>query len=138
MKNVLLIISLFLAVGASADQKFEDLEFLVLENFSVVKIDGKVRFGYDYIIKNRNWYSIIIKPSFLFRKIDDTDCGWVKVEEKIKVKGNTTRGYHFVLVGDDSQFVKSTFSSIWNMMSGKGIGFNIAGQLKAGVFLIKL
>lgn len=140
MKSVLIFFALFFAVQTNilAEQEFKDLEFLAMENFSVEKKYGKVYVGFDYVIKNPNWFSIIIKPSSLFLKIADSDCGWVKVEEKTKVKAKETKGYHFVLVGDGSMFVKSAFSSIWNMMSGKGIGFTIAGKLKAGVAFIKM
>lgn len=140
MKKLLLLLTLILAIQTTlkAEQEFKDLEFLAMEKFSVEKRNGKVYVGFDYVIKNPNWYSIIIKPSSLFLQIAGSDCGWVKVEDKIKVKAKETNGYHFVLVGDASMFVKSTFSSIWSMMSGKGIDFTISGKLKAGVAFFKM
>lgn len=138
MRKFFVISLIFFAVNANAEQEFKDLEFLAMENFGVTKKDGNVYVAFDYVINNPNWFNIVIKPSSLFLKIADTDCGWVKVEEKIKVKRKTTAGYHFVLVGKQSQFVKSAFSSIWSMITGKGINFNIAGKLKAGVSVFKM
>jgi hypothetical protein len=137
MKKLFLIFILLAAVGARAEQTFKYPEFLAMENFSVAKKDGRVHVGFDYVIKNPNWYNIVIMPSMLALKIAETDCGQVEVQNKVKLLGKETRGYHFVLVGDESQFAKSTFSSIWEMMSGNGIAFNIAGNLKAGVFIMR-
>jgi len=120
------------------EEEVKDLIFWAMKNFKVERKNGKVRVGFDYVIENPNWFSVVIMPSSLFLKIAGTDCGWVKVEEKIKVKRKTKADYHFVLVGDASQFVKTAFSSIWNMMTGKGIDFNIAGKLKAGVFIFRM
>lgn len=137
MKKLLFILALFAGLAANAEQEFQYPEFLAMEKFTVEKKDGKVYVGFDYVIKNPNWYNIVIMPSNLFLKIADVDCGSVQVQNKIKLIRKETRGYHFVLVGDESQFLKSSFSSIWNMMLGNGITFNIAGKLKAGVFIAR-
>jgi len=99
MQKIFFIAALFFTISSNAEQEFKDLEFLAMENFSVEKKEGMVHVGFDYVINNPNWFSIVILPSSLFLKIADTDCGWVKVQEKIKVKGKKTAGYHFVLVG---------------------------------------
>lgn len=138
MRKLFFMFTFLFSIGASAGQEFKYPEFLSMENFSVSKKDGKVHVGFDYVIKNDNWYNLVIKPSNLFLKIADTDCGLVEVQQKIKLLSKETKGYHFVLVGDESQFVKSTFSSIWSMMSGNGIPFNIAGKLKAGAFCVNM
>lgn len=122
----------------SAKTEMKDLEFHAMENFSVEKRNDRIYVGFDYVITNPNWYSIVIMPSSLFLRIAEQDCGWVSVDEKLKVKAKTKAGYHFVLSGSTSQFSKSTFSSIWSMMSGKGIPFHIAGKLKAGVSLLRI
>jgi hypothetical protein len=117
--------------------EFKDLEFKSMENFKVERKDGKMYIAFDYVINNPNCLSIIIKPSSLFLKIADQGCGWVRVEEKIKIKRKTEAAYPFMMVGDASNFVKGTFSSIWSLIMGKGIDFNIAGNLKAGLFFFK-
>jgi hypothetical protein len=119
------------------ETEFEDLIFKGMENFSVERKNGKVYIGFDYVIENPNKLNIIIKPSSLFLKIADQDCGWVRIEEKIKIKKKSEAGYPFMMVGDASNFVKSAFSGIWGLLTGEGIDFNIAGKLKAGIIIFK-
>lgn len=139
MRLLLLTLSLLIITNFSkAETEMKDLEFHAMENFSVEKRNGRVFVGFDYVITNPNWYSIVIMPSSLFLKIAEQDCGWVSVDEKLKLKAKTKAGYHFVLSGSTTQFSKSAFSSIWSMMSGRGIPFNIAGKLKAGVSLLRI
>lgn len=137
MNKFFFLFFLFISSITFAGNDYKDIEFIGMENFSVEKKDGKVLVGFDYVINNPNWFSAVIMPSSLQLIIAEQDCGWVHVEEKIKLKKKTQAPYHFVLVGEQSQFVKSTFSSIWNMMSGKGIDFTIRGKLKAGVFIFR-
>lgn len=137
MKIIGLIIFLFGFTASSHAQFFKDLEFQAMENFTVTKQDEKILIGFDYVIGNPNWYRIVVKPSSLFLTIADQDCGWVKIKDKIKIKKKSVEAYPFVLVGDAKNFVKSGFSSLWALLSGNGIDFNIAGKLKAGAFGIR-
>ena len=134
MKRITLILALLATFNSIA---FEDLIFKGMENFTVDRKDGKVHIGFDYVIENPNGISVIIKPSSFFLKIAGQDCGWVRISEKIKIKKKVEGKYPFMLVGDASNFVKSTFSSIWNLITGKGIEFNMAGKINAGVFFFK-
>ncbi|MFT4600953.1 MAG: hypothetical protein ACI857_001130 [Arenicella sp.] len=134
MKRIALIICLFIGFNSFS---FEDLIFKGMENFTVEKKNDKIFIGFDYIIENPNKITVVIKPSALFLKIADKDCGWVRIEEKIKIKKKSEAAYPFMLVGDQSNFVKSTFASIWNLISGSGIDFNIAGDIKAGIIVFK-
>lgn len=133
MKRLLVIFILSLSLQASA---FEDLIFKGMENFSVERTDGKMYIGFDYIIENPNKIGVVIKPSSMFLKIADQDCGWVRIAEKIKIKRKSEGAYPFMLVGDAGSFVKSAFSSIWNLIIGNGIDFNLKGDLKAGVLFL--
>lgn len=137
MRNLLILFSLLFVNLVKAEQEYKDIIFYGMENFSVEKKDGKVFVHFDYVIENPNWYSAIIMPSSLALIIADQPCGDVRVEDKIKLKAKTKAGYRFTLVGESSQFVKSTFSSIWNMMTGKGIDFTIRGKLKAGILIFR-
>ncbi len=140
MKNVLILLVLLTSLGSTAKASFwyKDLEFLAMENFSVDRKDGHVYVGFDYVINNPNWYGIKIKPSSLFLKIAGVDCGWVRVSDDIKIKAKTEKGYPFLLKGDASDFVKGAFTSLWTLLTGQGIDFNISGELKAGVgFFVK-
>lgn len=145
----LLMISSFLSF-ASEDEDYMDIEavhpenteikdlvFKGMENFSVERKNGKVYIGFDYVIENPNKINFVIKPSSLFLKIADQDVGWVRIEEKIKIKKKSEAGYPFMMVGDASNFVKSAFSGIWGLITGAGIDFNIAGKLKAGLWFFK-
>ena len=134
MKKIALICFLLLSFNSLS---FEDLIFKGMENFDVERKDGKVHIGFDYVIENPNGISVIIKPSSFFLKIADSDCGWVRISEKIKIKRKSEGKYPFMLVGDASNFVKSAFSSIWSLITGNGIDFNMAGDIKAGVFFFK-
>ncbi|MEZ4922769.1 MAG: hypothetical protein R2780_06320 [Crocinitomicaceae bacterium] len=122
---------------APTEAEFEDLIFKGMENFSVERKNGKVYIGFDYVIENPNKLTIVIKPSSLFLKIADQDCGWVRIEEKIKIKKKSEANYPFMMVGDASNFVKSAFSGIWGLLTGAGIDFNISGKLKAGIAIFK-
>lgn len=117
--------------------EIKELIFKGMENFSVEKKNGKVYIGFDYVIENPNKINFIIKPSSLFLKIADQDCGWVRIEEKIKIKKKSEKGYPFMMVGDASNFVKSAFSGIWGLITGEGIDFNIGGKIKAGLWFFK-
>ena len=134
MKKLLIA---FLCLTTLNSLAFEDLIFKGMENFTVEKKNEKVHIGFDYIIENPNKISVVIKPSALFLKIADKDCGWVRIEDKIKIKKKTEAPYAFKLVGDAGNFVKSSFASIWNLITGKGINFNIAGDIKAGIVIFK-
>jgi len=134
MKKIAFLFFLFIGFNSLA---FEDLIFKGMENFTVEKKDGKVNIGFDYIIENPNKITVVIKPSALFLKIAEKDCGWVRIEDKIKIKKKSEAAYPFVLVGDASNFVKSSFASIWNLITGEGIAFNIAGDIKAGIIIFK-
>ncbi|MCG8577573.1 MAG: hypothetical protein MI810_22015 [Flavobacteriales bacterium] len=135
MRNTLILFVLLLSFQSNA-QFYKDIEFNAMENFSVSKEGDKTHIGFDYVINNPNWYNIVIKPSSLFLTIAGQDCGWVRIHEKVKLKKKTEAGYPFVLVGDSENFVKSAFSSLWALLSGNGIDFNIKGKIKAGAFLI--
>ena len=136
MRVLLTIFLLALALGSKA-QFYKDLEFKAMENFSVEKHEDKIHIGFDYVIYNPNWYRIVVKPSSLYLTIAGQDCGWVRVKDKIKIKKKSEAAYPFVLVGEADQFVKSAFSSLWELLTGNGIDFNIKGKLKAGAFLIR-
>lgn len=137
MKNILFILFLLLSIDSEAGFFYKDLEFKAMENFEVERKDGKVTIQFDYVIYNPNWYSVVIMPSSMALKIADSDCGLVQIQEKIKIKKKEEGHYPFVLRGDASNFVKSTFSSIWALMSGKGVDFNLKGKLKAGIFVFR-
>lgn len=137
MKRLVLILFALVSLSANASFLYKDLEFKSMENFKVERKDGKVYIRFDYVIYNPNWYSVVIKPSSLFLKIAGEDCGWVKIEDKIKIKNKKEGHYPFVLKGDASNFVKSTFSSLWAMMTGEGVDFNLNGKLKAGVSVFR-
>jgi len=137
MKQLLLMLALFSVIGAKAEQAYKDIIFYGMENFDVAKKNGKVYVSFDYIIENPNWYAATVMPSSLALIIADMACGDVVVEDKIKLAARTKAAYRFTLVGESSQFAKSTFSSIWNLMTGKGISFTIRGKLKAGVFIFR-
>jgi hypothetical protein len=135
MKKILIITVLCFSVfSTKASFLYKDLEFIAMENFSVTKGEENINIGFDYVIKNPNWYGMHIKPSTLKLTIADTDCGEVTVPEKIKIKRKSKNSYPFVLIGDMSKFSKSGFSSLWSMMSKGKIDFNLKGELKAGVF----
>ena len=126
----LIILSTFSAKSAFW---YKDLEFLAMENFDVTRGDETIAIRFDYVIKNPNWYGVVIKPSNLKLTIADTDCGEVAIPEKLKIKRKKKGKYPFVLIGDASKFVKSGFSSLWSMISKGQIDFNLKGTLKAGV-----
>lgn len=134
MKRLIFILIFSISFNSLA---FDDLIFKGMENFSVERKDGKMYIGFDYIIENPNKIGVVIKPSSMFLKIADQDCGWVRITEKIKIKRKTEGAYPFMLVGDAGSFVKSAFSSIWNLILGNGIDFNLKGELKAGVLFLR-
>lgn len=133
MRSLFFSVIIFFSLNANAGFFWKDLEFISMENFSVDRKDGRVYLGFDYVINNPNWYGILMKPSSMFLKIADVDCGWVRIEEKTKLKRKHQGAYPFVLVGDASKFVKSGFSSIWALLTGQGVSFNLKGNIKGGV-----
>ncbi len=137
MKKLIIFLVLLSSFQAKSSFFYKDLEFIAMENFSAERKNGSIYIGFDYVINNPNWYAIVIKPSALRLTVADVDCGLVKVEEKTKLKSKKKGRYPFLLIGDASKFVKSGFSSIWNLMTGKGIDFNIKGKLDAGIAIYK-
>ena len=137
MKGFLFLLVFLCSFKADASFLYKDLEFIGMENFSVVRKDGKIFIGFEYVINNPNWYAIIIKPSVLKLTVANTDCGLVKVEEDVKITRKKQGNYPFVLVGDASKFAKSGFSSIWSLITGNGVDFNIKGKLDAGLVVFK-
>ena len=117
--------------------EFSEPEVTDIKNFSVERRDGKMYLGFDIVIKNPNKLAIIIKPGSLLLKIADEKVGWVRVEEKMKIKRKSENAYPFMLVGNAGDFVKSTFSGIWSMLTSDGVDFNVKGTIKAGVFFFK-
>ncbi len=134
MKRIFFVLFLMISVQSNAGFFWKDLEFLSMENFSVDRNDGRIYLGFDYVIENPNWYGIVMKPSSIFLTIAGVDCGWVRVENKTKLKRKKKGAYPFVLVGDASKFVKSGFASIWALVTGQGIDFNLKGNIKGGAF----
>jgi hypothetical protein len=137
MRKLVLICFLLTSLSANASFWYKDLEFLSMENFTVERKSDKIYIGFDYVINNPNWYAVVIKPSSLFLKIADVDCGWVRIPEKVKLRSKEKGSYRFQLVGDASKFVRSGFSSIWALLSGKGIDFNLSGKINAGISVFK-
>ena len=137
MKRVFLLLILFLVAQRAEAQFYKDLEFRNMKNFTYDKEGEVARIGFDYVIYNPNWYNIVIKPSTLRLTIAGQDCGWVEVDKKVKIKKKIEAAYPFVLVGESSKFMKSAFSSLWSMLTGKGIDFNIQGKLKAGALILR-
>lgn len=125
------------SIHAPYSTDFEEPEVMGAENFAVERKDGKMYIGFDIIIKNPNKLGFVIKPSSLFLTIADVDMGWVRVEEKIKIKRKSERSYPFALKGNASDFVKSAFSGVWSLILGKGVDFRLKGTVKAGVFFFK-
>ena len=116
---------------------FTEPEVMGMDNFSVERKNGKMYIGFDIVIKNPNKLAIVIKPSSLQLHIADKKVGWVRVEEKMRIKRKSELSYPFMLVGNAGDFVKSAFSSIWDLILGKGVDFNVKGTVKAGVFFFK-
>jgi hypothetical protein len=137
MRTFILLAGFLFCLNAHAGFLFKDLEFLSMENFTVDNKDDRVVIGFDYVIKNPNWYAIYIKPSTLQLTVANVDCGWVKIKDKIKIERLKKGSYPFVLEGDGSKFVKSGFMSIWLLLSGQDVGFNLRGKLNAGVAFFK-
>lgn len=142
MKKLALFLSLTLSVHCFSHEgpemvNFTEPEVMGMENFSVERKNGKMYIGFDITIKNPNKLAIIIKPSSLKLNIADQDVGWVRVEDKMKIKRKSEASYPFLLVGNSGDFVKSAFSSIWSLIIGDGIDFNVKGAVKAGVFFFK-
>ena len=123
-----------LAFKSHASFWYKELEFIDIVNFEVEKGADKIYISFDYIINNPNWYNITIKPSLLNLKIADSDCGEVLIKDKINIKRKTKAAYKFSLLGDASKFLKSSFSSIFTLLSKGKIDFVLAGDLRAGVF----
>lgn len=132
-----LLIAVLLGASTSYAPFFKDLEFKAMKNFDVKQRNDKLVIGFDYVIYNPNWYNIVIKQSSLKLTVAGQDCGWAHVDNKIKIKKKTEAPYRFELVGDGDKFAKSTFVGVWDFIMGKGIAFNIKGDVKAGAFLIR-
>jgi LEA14-like dessication related protein len=139
-----LTLSLFLIIGISSysekipnSSTFTEPEVTGMENFSIERKSGKMYIGFDFIIKNPNRIGIVIKPSSIHLNIAGQDVGWVRIEEKIKIKRKSENSYPFMLVGNSGDFVKSGFSSIWSLITGNGVDFKMKGVVKAGVFFFK-
>lgn len=142
MKYITLNLFLFLCLTSFANNKPDAVEFtepevMGMDDFSVEKKNGKMYIGFDIVIKNPNKLAIVIKPSSLLLHIADQKVGWVRVEEKIRIKRKSELSYPFMLVGNSGDFVKSAFSSIWDLILGNGVDFNMKGTVKAGVFCFK-
>lgn len=137
MKKLLVLFLIGLSLNATAGFFYRDLEFIGMENFSVERKGDRIYVGFDYVINNPNWYGIIIKPSHLKLTIAGVDCGSVKIQEKVKIKRKREGNYPFVLIGDASKFAKSGFASIWFLLTGQGVDFNLKGKLNAGISVYK-
>ncbi len=131
---ILLLFSIGIYTHSNASFWYRDLEYLAMENFKVAKDKERMIIAFDYVINNPNWYNITLKPSVLKLTIAGSDCGEVMILDKINIKRKTKAAYAFVLLGDASKFIKSGFSSVFNMLSKGQIDFNLLGDLKAGVF----
>lgn len=136
MMRILLLAILISGFSAKA-QFYKDLEFKTMENFTFEKTENNLIIGFDYVIYNPNWYKIVIKPSSLKLTIAGSDCGWVTVDKKVKILKKKEQAYSFRLVGDSEKFARSAFASMFSMLTGNGVTFNISGKLKAGAFLIR-
>ncbi|MFK8044091.1 MAG: hypothetical protein AB8B72_01250 [Crocinitomicaceae bacterium] len=130
----LIVISLSLSFKSAASFWYKELEFISIENFSANRGAEKIYITFDYIINNPNWYNVTIKPSQLNLKIAEADCGDVLIVEKVNIKRKTKAAYRFSLQGDSNKFLRSSFSSIYTMLSKGKIDFLLTGDLKAGVF----
>lgn len=95
MKTLLIFLLLLGSFQAKSSFFYKDLEFLAMENFSAERKNGSIYIGFDYVIKNPNWYSIVIKPSALQLTVADVDCGLVKVEEKTRIERKKRDVTHF-------------------------------------------
>lgn len=136
--NLLLLLTSISFAGEKPEaMEFTEPEVMGMENFSVERKNGKMYIGFDITIKNPNKLAIIIKPSSLKLEVANTDMGWVRVEEKMKIKRKSEESYPFMLVGKAGDFVKSAFSSVWSLILGEGVDFNVKGTVKAGVFFFK-
>jgi len=133
MKNAIFTFFIFLStINANASFWYKDIEFLSMENFEVTQ-GAMYSISFDYVINNPNWYSIVIKPSHLDLTIADNDCGTVYIPEKLKIKRKTKARYPFVITAEASKFVKTSFGSIWTMLTSGQVDFRLNGFLKAGV-----
>lgn len=138
MKKIIVVLFILLgSLQAKASFFYKDIEFLSLENFEVTKGTEMYSISFDYVIKNPNWYSIVIKPSHMNLTIGDTDCGTVFIPEKLKLKRKTTSRYPFVITAEASKFIKTGFGSIWSMLTKGQIDFTLDGFLKAGAMGVK-
>ncbi|UKN03521.1 LEA type 2 family protein [Paracrocinitomix mangrovi] len=142
MKHLILNLLLLLSLSAFAKSGPETVEFSEpevtgMKNFSVERVNGRMHLGFDIVIKNPNKIGLVIKPSSLLLNVAGQKVGWVRVEDKMKIKRKSELSYKFKMVGDASDFVRSAFSSIWGLLTGDGIEFNIKGTIKAGVFFFK-
>jgi len=130
----IIAISLTISFKSVASFWYKELEFIAIENFSANRGDEKIYITFDYVINNPNWYNVTIKPSILNLKIAEADCGDVLISENINIKRKTKAAYKFSLQGDSNKFLKSSFSSIYTMLTKGKIDFFLSGNLRAGVF----
>ena len=137
MKNIIFLLLFISSLSANAGFFYRDLEFIAMENFAVEKKNDKVNISFDYVIKNPNWYGIVLKPSALKLTIAGVDCGWVSIDDKMKIKRKKKGSYPFVLSADAANFVQGGFASLWALLKGEGIDFNLKGKLNAGVAFYK-
>ncbi|MCC6252082.1 MAG: LEA type 2 family protein [Bacteroidia bacterium] len=113
---------------------FKDIEFKKIESFKLLKTEKNSATAELYILlRNPNKTSITVTGLDMNVTINQTNIGKVKLQEKVKLKGNSEEAHRFVIKANYGDLAVGGFSSILSMVFSKKINIKGSGQVKARV-----
>ena len=131
MKNIQLLLFLFLAFTLSGCFEYQDVEFKEVNNFKMGSLkEGKVTFDIDATLFNPNVYAITVKPSEVDVFVGDDYIGIAKLLRKVKMKKKETALYSIPL---ELTLEKGAMFKLMRYITKKEITLRVKGKVKGSV-----
>jgi LEA14-like dessication related protein len=133
MKNILIALTGFILTSCIGE--FKEISISRIDGFKVTKltasgIDGEI----NVTINNPNSTSFKVYKSKATIMYGDVKLGTARIVKKIKIQANSNVEQTFILKGDLKNL---SFSSLPDLLMGKGKQMEIQGHIKAGKWYYK-
>jgi LEA14-like dessication related protein len=138
MKNLGLILFIFVTLVLSSCGDFQDVTFEGIENVKVNKISQQgIDVDITAKIKNPNKVAFTIYKSDLDASFSNMNFGKALLTNNVKIKGNSTQAYTFNIKSDFSKLSMAELPNLLSIATSKSIKVGLKGNLRVGKLFVK-
>jgi LEA14-like dessication related protein len=122
-----------LSVGFFSCKEIQPVTIGGIENVKLHKLSREgIEFDLGIKIKNPNKIGITVFPASFALTINDIDAGNIKLNKKVKIKGNSDEVLIFQIKSDFSKLRLEDITKVLSIISSKSATIYIKGEIKVG------